>query len=527
MHMCESWMGQACGTNAAAQLSRVPADMTAVGRVSRAGAWFVLLVLPIVGCYFVAPQELMGDIGYYGFGWATVVAMAFGIVRYKPAQPGLWWLLAAGQLTYLLGDVTYRVERVVLHSTAVPSIADVFYFAKFLAYGAGLLLIVRRRTPGRDSASIIDASVVAVASALLSWVFLMQPVVRDASLGLIGQLVAISYPALDLMLLALTAWLLVRGGARNRSFRLLAASLVVYLAGDSAFIFVEHAVMRPGALLDVIGLTYLVAYGLQAAAALHPSMAALAQPVVDDESGRMSRTRIVMLTATPLLAPALLVWQWYVDGAVSDAGAIGAGCAAMFLLVAVRMVMLVRRVEAQAIVLRAQADRLASLADRDELTGLLNRRAWNAAVPAALDRARRSGEPVTLAILDLDHFKRFNDEHGHQAGDRLLQRTSAAWGAALRRADLLARYGGEEFVVLLPGLGVESAVDLLDRLRVVTPMGSTFSAGVAEWEPAETADELLARADEALYRAKAAGRNCTVMGTPIDGVLRSSVHSAA
>jgi diguanylate cyclase (GGDEF)-like protein len=89
----------------------------------------------------------------------------------------------------------------------------------------------------------------------------------------------------------------------------------------------------------------------------------------------------------------------------------------------------------------------------------------------------------------------------------LLREASAVWAASLREADLLARYGGEEFIVLLPGTDAQSAVDLLERLRPLNPGGCTFSAGVAEWDGSESAEDLLARADKSLYRAKAAGRD--------------------
>jgi diguanylate cyclase (GGDEF)-like protein len=214
-----------------------------------------------------------------------------------------------------------------------------------------------------------------------------------------------------------------------------------------------------------------------------------------------------VLATVPLLAPGLLVWEKYRSPAIVNGGAIAAGCAAMFLLVAARMLLLVRQVEAQAVALRAHAVQLTEIADRDHLTGLLNRRAWNTAMPVALDRARRVGDRVTLVMLDLDHFKRFNDEHGHPAGDELLREASAVWAASIREADLLARYGGEEFIMLLPATDAQSAVDVLERLRPLTPRGCTFSAGVAEWDGSETAEDLLARADKSLYRAKAAGRD--------------------
>ena len=152
---------------------------------------------------------------------------------------------------------------------------------------------------------------------------------------------------------------------------------------------------------------------------------------------------------------------------------------------------------------------LARQARTDELTALPNRRAWDEALERELSRAQRTEQPLCLALLDLDHFKSYNDTRGHQAGDAHLRRTAAAWRRQLRAVDVLARYGGEEFGVLLPATGLAEATDAIDRVRVATPHGETASAGVVQWDGHESADALLARADAALYQAKEAGRALT------------------
>jgi diguanylate cyclase (GGDEF)-like protein len=118
-------------------------------------------------------------------------------------------------------------------------------------------------------------------------------------------------------------------------------------------------------------------------------------------------------------------------------------------------------------------------------------------------------------LLDLDFFKRFNDAYGHQAGDLLLKEAAAAWRAELREIDVLARYGGEEFGLIITGLPAAEALEIVSRLRPVTPRGQTFSAGLAEWDGRQTADELVGRADEALYRAKAAGRDRVLLSKDV------------
>jgi diguanylate cyclase (GGDEF)-like protein len=184
-----------------------------------------------------------------------------------------------------------------------------------------------------------------------------------------------------------------------------------------------------------------------------------------------------------------------------------------------RMTGLVRLLAAEAAFVIERADllgRLTEMALTDMLTGLPNRRAWE----ARLEQAIAGDEPICVAILDLDFFKAYNDDHGHQNGDRLLKEAAAAWRAQLRSTDMLARYGGEEFVALLHGGDVNSARRVVERLRAATPRAQSCSAGLALREPGEGGAALLARADEALYRAKRGGRDrCLVARSDAPGAL--------
>jgi diguanylate cyclase (GGDEF)-like protein/PAS domain S-box-containing protein len=153
---------------------------------------------------------------------------------------------------------------------------------------------------------------------------------------------------------------------------------------------------------------------------------------------------------------------------------------------------------------------VAALARSDALTGLPNRRALDEQLPREMARARRAETGLSLAIVDLDHFKAYNDTYGHLAGDEMLRRCAMAWDAELRGGDTIVRFGGEEFLVVLPDTWPEQAGDIVERLRAATPGEQTCSAGLACWDLAESAEDLIGRADSALYRAKAAGRDRTV-----------------
>jgi diguanylate cyclase (GGDEF)-like protein/PAS domain S-box-containing protein len=147
------------------------------------------------------------------------------------------------------------------------------------------------------------------------------------------------------------------------------------------------------------------------------------------------------------------------------------------------------------------------MARRDALTGLPNRRALAELLPRELARARRHRAPLCLAILDLDHFKAYNDSHGHLAGDEVLRAAAKAWDATLRAEDTIVRFGGEEFLVVLPDTPLDDACEVIERVRQATPLHQTCSAGLAAWDFVESVDDLLGRADKALYLAKAAGRD--------------------
>src|SRR5262249_20719024 len=150
---------------------------------------------------------------------------------------------------------------------------------------------------------------------------------------------------------------------------------------------------------------------------------------------------------------------------------------------------------------------LEQAARTDDLTGLLNRRAWNEELRRELARADWDGTPLCVAILDLDRFKEYNDTHGHQTGDRFLKQMAGSWSGALRQGDILARYGGEEFALALPGTDIDAAETMLERLRELLPGNQTCSAGVSVWDGQESGHSLTSRADTALYAAKAAGRD--------------------
>jgi diguanylate cyclase (GGDEF)-like protein len=420
-----------------------------------------------------------------------------------------WRLLAAGVFGNASGIAALVYTNEVLHFDGMPTAADPLFLTLYPAYGIGLAIMIQRRESRRDWAAMVDTATITTGLGLLAWVYVIQQA-ATGEMSTLGHVVQIAYPVGDLILLAIATRLLRGRGVRGAAFWWIVGSLGCFLVGDTTWAVLGQLNLDPSGTPVVgrgIDMIFLFAYVFVGVAALHPSAREMTRRS-ESRPPQLSPTLLAFLTAASLIAPAILALQ-VLMGTVTNGIAIAIGSTTLFLLVVTRMAQLLRQVE-------RQSRKMRELARRDELTGLPNRRSWNEELPRTLERARRDDAPVSVALLDLDHFKRFNDSYGHPAGDRLLKEAAAAWHSAIREVDTLARYGGEEFILLLPDTGTEEAVQILERALAATPLGQTFSAGVATWNRTETSDELTARADTALYAAKANGRR-QVLADPIAG----------
>jgi len=161
------------------------------------------------------------------------------------------------------------------------------------------------------------------------------------------------------------------------------------------------------------------------------------------------------------------------------------------------------------------------LATKDPLTGLLNRRHFFQLAEEECARCRRYDRPITVVMIDLDHFKKVNDNHGHAIGDEALRLTAAAMHKELRQQDLICRYGGEEFVVLMPETNAQRGYEVQERIRAGIAqidlrdgdqgVPLRVSIGVTQWHPPESIELAIERADANMYQAKSAGRNRVIM----------------
>jgi diguanylate cyclase len=437
--------------------------------------------------------------------WAYLAGAAYGTalsvvgaIRMPRIRRHIWIALAAAQGLFLLGDGIWTLCVDVLHVEPSPT-ADVGYLASYPAFALGLAWLVRGRQRGRDRAAFLDAAILTTCAAVVAIVFYVAPAAQAAGTGRLGWVVGVAYPAGDLLLLAVAFRLLTTVMKRNVAlWGLLGAAASLLLADLCYAVTVVNGTSYPG----WVDGGYLLSYLLLGFAAVHPSVDTLSESA-PYRADRLTASRITLLGGALVLVPATgQIAQ--LTGFRHDSWVLFFGGCVSALLVVLRVWALVQDLQRKAV-------QLAALARKDGLTGVPNRRTWDHELSRACAMARETGEPLSVAVLDMDHFKEFNDTHGHLAGDLVLKETTAAWAAILRGGDVLARYGGEEFTVLLPGLSADKAHLVLERLRNAVTHEQTCSIGVATWDLVETPAELVARADTALYRAKRAGRDRVVV----------------
>ena len=436
---------------------------------------------------------------YVSANTALTVCCLATAVRHRALRWPLLLLGASGAVS-VAADLVFYSLALVEGEVAYPSVADVGYLAAYPLMAAGLLIIVRRRTPGWDGASAIDAAIVAVSAAYLVYEVVIAPTMSVTS-GNITTLVSVAYPVGDLMLIMVGARLLLGAGPRTVALQMLGAYLGLVLFADTAYSVQSlNGTYVAGNYLDGVWMT---ATFVLAAAVLHPSARRLIEPssVVTPDA---TPARLGVLALAAVLAPATMVIQDYRTGRphVLVAGLV---CTGLFMLVLGRMTGLVR------------AQRNAAITDG--LTGLRSRRYFEQHLRSETARAARSGAGFSMLLLDIDDFKRVNDTYGHNGGDRVLVAVAHRLAQLTRPGDLVARYGGEEFAVLMPGTDAAQARVVAERVRrgiggAPVAVGETrlhqvtVSVGVAA-SPATGDDPegLVQAADRALYAAKNAGRN--------------------
>jgi diguanylate cyclase (GGDEF)-like protein len=477
--------------------SKIPAGPpggSGTERRAQAWTWFVAVGVAVTVGYYVLPvlhvARAAQSLIFIAVSAAAAIAVLAGVRVNKPAGRLPWLVLAAAQGMFSIGAAIGFV--------GYTALADVFSLARYPLIGWALVIFVRRRTPGRDTITLIDAAVVAVAGGLVSWVYVISGLARDDGSPLAG-VVAVAYPMMDLLVLAVALHLMLGVGSRTASYRLLIASLSCQLAVDSMYALTIGS-YSDGGPVDTF---WFGAYVLLGAAALHPSMRSL-----DRRSPRAAlrptRGRLALLAVAALLPLVVLVVQ-HVRRSDTHIAAVALSGGVTFLLVLARMA---EQVAAQRV-----------LAIRDGLTGAYTVDFLAEAMRIECDRARYTRGGLAVLLVGIDNLKLINDTYGPTGGDLVLRELAERMRMASRPGDLVARHSGDWFALLLAGADSRLAAQTAERVRAAvsaTPIviGSdarirvTVSIGLAGL-PADgvTAHDLLHSADQAMYVAKRAGRN--------------------
>ena len=457
---------------------------------------------------YFACDGLLADVLYEIVGAAAAGAIVVGVRRQRLARTP-WYLIAAAQTAWIIGDALSTIGEFVLHRPR-PLASDLAYLAGYPLLAIGLIRLVRLRAPDRDRSGLIDGWILACGMAVVLWVYVLAPYAKASDVSLRDRLVSLAYPIGDVILLAVAARLAAARGARPASFWWMIAFLASTMAGDSISLVLSlTGSYQPGGPIDSLWLLGYLALG---AAVLHPSAPVLEAAAVRVDE-RLSWRRLVGLGASSLIAPGVLAVQ-AARGASLELLVVINGTMLLFVLVVARMWQLVKALEHGKEQLRRDAL-------HDPLTGLANRVLLGHRLSQMLTRPQTAEPRVALIYVDLDDFKTVNDTLGHAVGDELLVAIGRRLAASLRDDDLAARVGGDEFVVALGSPDVdqvavvarrlhdalEAPVVLAGELRVVRA-----SLGVViDRDDANDADALLVRADAAMYAAKRAGKGRLVI----------------
>jgi diguanylate cyclase (GGDEF)-like protein/PAS domain S-box-containing protein len=499
--------------------------------------WLVLIV-----AYYGLPglrTETWGLLGLSG-----VAAIGAGIVLNRPARRLPWLLLAAANLSFAAGQVSFLVASSIRHQPLpFPSYADVLYLLTYPLIAAGLLIFIRDRNPDRDRRSVIDALTLTVGLGLISWMYLILPYVHNPQLSWLQKSVSIAYPLSDVLVLAVMARLLAPGTGRSRSFQLLILGTTAELVSDVWFGGLQlYGSFHNGTVVD---LGWALLYGAWGAAALHPTMTQLTEPA-SRQRPQASPSRLLVLMLASLIAPAVLLIQSLRHRNYDD-GVIAVFSAILFLLVISRlwdMATSHRRALSRERTVRVAGAALASAATVAEAAAAMR--------TAAADLTGcRMPRDALLMVRDDGSFRTVAPETAGLDGPGELSRQAQDWLPLLSGSGplfLSSTQLGPEASALLPRgdgvllcpltLGDRPAGDPLIGLlvvfgtrRVLTDLSPTFEIlahqGALAVERIALSLEVIRQRSEAYFRTLVQDTSDVILIVADDGLVRYATPSVA
>jgi diguanylate cyclase (GGDEF)-like protein len=468
--------------------------------------WWLLSAIPLVLLSPLAGPDRQ-EFVYLLLGFGAAVAAVLGLFVHRSGRSTGWYLMTAALCCGATATIVWAVEAAFGVSHATLGVVDVLYFAIYPLFAAALAALPDHRSGTSRWTGATEAGIVVCSGAVLCWVLLFDPYVRDADTP-VPLSPVMAYPVLDLLIIGMAVRLLVVQIRLTRGHLLVFAAAALLCASDvTYFISVMQGGTLAGPQFSVMG--WAGAFVLCGAAALHPRSA------VDPDEGparpdgwRVALVHLSLVAVGPIATLISLVHD-HAEGELDPWDfALPLSASAI-----IAMLLVVRLTVANRITARHAAS-LRHLALHDALTGLPNR--------IRLEELLGETETGALLLLDLDGFKDVNDRLGHKTGDALLVAVAGRLRNLLGPGEVLARPGGDEFGILLPGADKVSAAAraeaALDVLRAPVELGAdllhvTGSAGIRMLD-LSTAGQLLGDADLAMYAAKAAGRDTATVFDP-------------
>ncbi len=503
--------------------------------VCTAAIFLWVVIKPAPSGIFVAVDDLCGVFFpaiAAGFNLWAVLALSRAQTDDTPALAsmrrsslftlGALFCLVAGQIV----SIGYQI--VLQGPPPTPSLADVFYLSIYPCALMGILLLPNaRRTQLTRTRVVIDSLMIMTAVVTCSWYFILGPTLLSANASPLSRIFGTFYPLGDLVLSFAFLSIIYRANPAPFRFglRVLICGALIYLATDSTFDYETlHNTFAPGTLIDVgwVAGPMLIAWSSQA---LFNAGVRMQQDADAPEASPHTHFSLWRAALPYLLMPVvgvLFAFTLYHPTDLPLATGVYVGGSLLIVLLVSRQFLSMRETIAFAREIQALHEkniRLQALSTTDPLTNLPNHRALQEVLHKELTMATLQGIPLSLVMIDIDHFREFNDQYGHDVGDRVLQHVARTMQDTLDADDFVARYGGEEFVVVKRACDERAIAQTAERIRAAIA-DSTFIVSSGARVPitvslghstfpvhASVASSLLKAADLALFAAKRSGRN--------------------